>query len=140
MLVKQKYTADEEWFKTEFGVYPRHESTIAVDFDGVCHSYLTSVSVSEQHVIQDPPVEGALEWITEVFEHFNVVIFTCRAYVPEGRKAVVNWLRYNGFPNTHVTSQKPIAKMYVDDRAWAFDGKEFPPMETLFNYKPWNRR
>jgi len=115
---------------------------VAVDFDGVISTYLKSRTRFEQDVLEDAydyPVEGALEWIQELVQHCEVVIFTCRALIPQGQQAVEQWLRKWGFPALTVTALKPVAKYYLDDRGQRFDGLHYPPVAQILNFKPWNR-
>lgn len=120
---------------------PNAKYTSAADFDGVIHSY-TSPWVSAE-TIPDPPVPGAIEWLNEISKTFRVVIFTTRGKEPEGRIAVAEWLTDHGyqcFPKD-VTALKPPALVYVDDRAFRFDGTNFPSVGQLqFDLVPWNKR
>lgn len=122
------------------GKKAKHGMTIAVDFDGVLNSYKTSVGLDKQYLLPDPPIEGALEWINEIVQHFNVVVSTCRAHFPKGKEAVEQWLEKHGFPALPVTGEKPIAHAYIDDRAIPFDNTGYPSVSFIKSFKPWNRR
>ena len=67
--------------------------TICIDFDGVIHSYVQPWQ--GPHVIPDPPVEGALEWLCSlVASHkFVVCIYSSRSKYWRGRRAMRRWLR-----------------------------------------------
>lgn len=111
--------------------------SIAVDFDGVLHSY-TSPWVAAD-VIPDPPVEGAIEWLNEISKHFEVIIFTTRGKTEAGRCAVRGWLGVHGFEFIgEITATKPPALVYVDDRAWRFEGR-FPGRQEIHEARPWNK-
>ena len=113
--------------------------TVAVDFDGVLHSY-TSPWVNAE-TIPDPPVPGAIEWLREIAKAFTVVIFTTRGKTPEGQRAVRHWLHENGWDagiNATVTADKPPALIYLDDRAWRFIGY-FPTANEIHEARPWNK-
>lgn len=116
--------------------------TIAVDFDGVLHSY-TSAWI-DFHVIPDPPVEGAIEWLNGIRHHFQIVIFTTRAKTVLGELAVKKWLADHGFElhsdEYDVTALKPPALVYIDDRAWRFEGPGlFPSRQQIHDARPWNK-
>lgn len=113
--------------------------TIAVDFDGVIHSY-TSPWVAPD-VIPDPPVPGAIDWLNEIDAKLTVVIFTTRGATLEGRSAVRNWLWDNGatLDEIRVTAEKPAALLYIDDRGYRFDGANFPTVEEVHRLRPWNK-
>lgn len=53
---------------------------------------------------------------------YQVVIFTTRAKTPEGVEAIKKWLKEHGFPDLKITDKKGSASLYVDDRAYRFDG------------------
>lgn len=127
--------------------------SIAVDFDGVIHSY-TSPWVAA-HVIPDPPVPGAIDWLNAMDARFKIVIFTTRGKTSEGRIAVRSWLADHGFVAAHrvvdvtpqishyeieITALKPPALIYLDDRAVRFDGEHFPTADQIHReYVPWNK-
>jgi hypothetical protein len=114
--------------------------TVAVDFDGVIHSY-TSPWVAAA-VIPDPPVEGAIEWLNQIRQTYEVVIFTTRGESYEGATAVREWLIEHGLEDGDgqvvVTAVKPKALIYIDDRAWRFEGT-FPTADEIHTARPWNK-
>lgn len=134
--------------------------TIAVDFDGVIHSY-TSPWV-DPHVIPDPPTEGALDWLKAMCVSFDVVIFSTRCRTWRGRRAIRRWLwtwdtggpcqelaRYPfaAWEDTCVLGQvslkhkKPPALIYLDDRAMRFEGPgTFPTKSEIHRAIPWHKR
>lgn len=127
-----------EWFyENKKGL--EKKKTVAVDFDGVIHMYTTPINGNEQHLVHDEPVPGAKEWIEELIKHFNVVILTARHLSKGGLEAAREWLRKWGFPELEVTGTKPGAVMYIDDRGYHFKGDNFPTVEEIKNFKPWNR-
>jgi hypothetical protein len=118
----------------------RHKFTIAVDCDGVLHSYTSPWE--NAHTISDPPVEGAIEWLNTITDRLNVVIHTTRGETAEGCAAVLQWLREYGYtgPDLIVTHEKPPALVYLDDRAVRFEGPgTFPTADDVFKLRPWNK-
>lgn len=112
--------------------------TIAVDFDGVIHSYISPWVAPD--VIPDEPVSGAIEWLNRIINKFVVVIFTTRGQSPEGRSAVRLWLAKHGFTGSvEVTDHKPPALVYLDDRGLRFSGT-FPTADEIHQLKPWNKQ
>lgn len=114
--------------------------SIAVDFDGVIHSY-TSPWVDAE-TIPDPPVEGAIEWLEEISKDFDVVIFTTRGKTEEGRVAVARYISLNGYGGGDftVTAEKPPCLIYLDDRAYRFEGPgTFPTADQIHRARPWNK-
>ncbi len=110
--------------------------TIAVDFDGVIHSYINPFNEFQL----DPPTEGAIEWLHDMIEAFNVEILTTRARSAHGATTIRRWMDRNGAPNLPITSQKGMAIVYLDDRAMRFEGI-FPTAKEIFAAaKTWNRK
>ena len=116
--------------------------TVAVDFDGVIHSYTSAWHSPE--FIPDPPVEGAIQWLCQMaVDNFDIVIHTTRAATAWGRQAVFEYIRKHGFtgPIKDITTEKPSALIYLDDRAWRFEGPgTFPSKEQIHRAIPWNKR
>jgi hypothetical protein len=135
---------------------------LCLDFDGVIHSY-TSGWI-EHDFIPDRPVAGALEFIAEAIKHYDVKIHSSRSaakYENSGKRAMNNWLEYWArqiLPNSEEDgwtanavinaicynkeawpTDKPPAFVTIDDRALTFDGT-WPSMQTLKEFKPWNKK
>lgn len=114
---------------------------LCLDFDGVIHSYTSGWKGA--HVIPDPPVPGAQKFIVNALEHFDVHIFSSRSHQSGGRGAMEEWCRANiGTYTTtllHFPVDKPSAMVSIDDRAIQFNG-EWPDVENLRIFKPWNKR
>lgn len=123
--------------------------TLCLDFDGVIHSYTSGWKGAD--VIPDPPVEGALAFMLQALQHFDVVIFSSRSHQPGGEKAMHRWLRENagatwhespagpGIEDVRFAQTKPAAFVMIDDRAITFTGV-WPDMQTLLAFKPWNKK
>lgn len=105
--------------------------TIAVDFDGVIHRYSAGW---KDGTIYDEPMPGAIEALERLMLSRPVFILTSRRPRP-----VAEWLRKHGLPARAdeatdrreffndrgyllVTRTKYPAEIYVDDRAYLFDG------------------
>lgn len=129
---------------------PPFQLTVAIDFDGVIHSYKSRWTTPEE--IHDGPTKGAREAIEKYLEAgFKVVIYTTRVSErDEGSPrfqsapgaalaAVKNWLRKYDFPELEVTATKPVAALYIDDRGYLFTGDNWPSIEYIEKFCPWNR-
>jgi hypothetical protein len=122
---------------------------LCLDFDGVVHSYTSGWQGAG--VIPDPPVEGAIAFMLEALNHFDVVVFSTRSNQSGGRAAMRNWLHGHagaawygspagpGLEDVRFVNEKPPAMVTLDDRALTFDGT-WPALETLKAFKPWNKR
>ena len=148
---------------------PGQRYTVAVDFDGVLHSY-TSPWVNAR-TIPDPPVEGAIQWLADIVTRFDVAITSTRNSQWFGRWAMKSWLRehlwqfmwpkaneaVSGWTHgdvdewagrladevlSHVSfpRHKPPALVYLDDRALRFDGPgSWPTPDQIHAARPWNK-
>lgn len=131
---KHRYTGYRNTLKPKKGA-------VALDFDGVINSYKSNFVAVD--VVPDPPVPGSLEAIREYLDFgFTVYIYSTRNEWPEGRQCIHDWLLEHGLEEEYVdkleiVSGKPIAKIYVDDRAWHFSGK-FPSIDEIQYYRPWH--
>jgi predicted phosphatase len=67
------------------------------------------------------PVEGAQTAIKQLHsEGHYIVIFPTWADNQQRRKAIVDWLTYFDIPFDDITSVKPDADVYLDDRGLRF--------------------
>lgn len=132
----------------------RSKPILCLDFDGVIHSYTSGWKGIEE--IPDPPVDGAIEFLYEATQHFNVCIYSTRSQSDWGVSAMRDWLgKWEAVywasnpdkprPRTCLTllidfpKSKPPAFVSLDDRVLTFNGV-FPDMETLKTFKPWNKK
>lgn len=130
---------------------------LCLDFDGVCHSYTSGWKGAD--VIPDSPVPGLFEFLWAAKEHFDIQVYSSRSHQDGGINAMWRWFgKYNSeymhandpslaerfgefecpdwikFPE-----EKPAAMISIDDRAITFTG-EWPDIEFLKAFKPWNKR
>jgi hypothetical protein len=115
--------------------------------DGVIHSYSSGWKGAD--VVSDPPVAGAIPFIVEALEHFDVCIFSSRSHQPGGidamRVALGCWalryddLRRDWIDRVQFPTEKPAAMVTLDDRAITFDGT-WPTIARLKEFRPWNQR
>lgn len=112
---------------------------LCVDFDGVIHSYMTPWQGA--HIISDPPVEGAFQWLEDmvIIGTYRINIYSSRSCSGAGIAAMKDWFRKHGFAYIdylEFPTQKPAAYLTIDDRAICFKGT-FPNIQELDNFKPW---
>jgi hypothetical protein len=114
--------------------------TVAIDFDGVIHSYTSGWTGP---VPEDWPVKGAGVALKAYLNAgFEVAVYSTRAETPEGLQAIVNYIRANygrdlvEHERFRVTAGKPMAVLYIDDRAFSFRGR-FPTPEEVAAFRPW---
>lgn len=117
---------------------------IALDFDGVIHSYESKWQGPT--VIPDLPTPDALPFIRACLDSsVQVCIFSTRNICPGGVEAMQAWLAKHGLEKVYLDritfpSEKPnTASLFIDDRAYLFEGS-FPSIEYIKQFKPWNKR
>lgn len=125
--------------------------TLAIDFDGVIHSYKSGWKGPWK--IVDPPVNGAIDWLRSLlgcpenegigarYIHFKIAIFSSRNRYPFARYFMKKWLMKYGLTSYEIELISfPIMKqssfLLVDDRALTFNGK-FPTINKILDFKPW---
>jgi hypothetical protein len=118
--------------------------SLCIDFDGVIHSYTSGWQGAD--VVADPPVEGAIEWLTMLVEDggYEVNIYSSRSKQDDGIDTMMRWLLSNGMagdiiPHIQFPTKKPAAWITIDDRCICFNGT-FPTKEEINNFTPWNKK
>lgn len=130
---------------------------LCLDFDGVCHSYLSGWQGAD--VIPDPPVPGLFKFLERAAIHFDIQVFSSRSNQLGGIPAMTGWFAkywteyvFHKAPELRekfseffcpdwitFPTEKPAAFLTIDDRALTFTG-EWPDMEMLREFKPWYRQ
>ena len=114
--------------------------TIAIDFDGVLHSYTSPFSFEAL----DSPTPGAAEFIRWLLDNsYTPIIYSTRAEHPSGFDQITSWLESEGFPpGLEITAVKPKALLYIDDRAFRFEG-DFSAIcdfiSSNAHFRTWNK-
>ena len=107
--------------------YPDELVNIGVDFDGVIHKNSKGY---HDGTVYDDPVEGAREALQKLSEKYTVIIYTAKARkdrgLVNGRSGVQliwDWLKEHNLNQyvSKVTSEKPRAVAYIDDKGIKFD-------------------
>jgi hypothetical protein len=119
--------------------------TVAIDFDGVLHRYSEGWKDGQ---IYDEPVEGSREALQAMKDlGWKIYIFSTRSnklYHKDQEKAqdqaMKTWLEHHGIPYDRIWNfGKPMADVYIDDRALTFRGDWKATLHEAQNFSPWNR-
>ncbi len=106
--------------------FPDETKQIGVDFDGVIHRNSKGFY---DGTVYDDPIEGSLDAIKKLSEKYTVVVFSAKARKDRmlingktGVQLIEEWLEKYGFMKyvKEVTSEKPRAVAYIDDKAIKF--------------------
>lgn len=91
-----------------------------------------------------------MEFIEEAVGHFTVAVLSSRSHQSNGIVAMQTWMRLQLHKSLGPTraeevycqiqwpTEKPPATVTIDDRAMTFTGI-WPAIETIKNFKPWNK-
>lgn len=119
---------------------------IAIDFDGVIHGYSKGWS---DGTIYDPPVPGVKEAMEKLkSEGHYLLIFSTRTNKifrkkdeqQDQEKLMKEWMLEHGIPFDKVwTFGKPMADIYIDDRAIQFRGDWQETLGDIQKFNVWNK-
>ncbi|MBI1221986.1 MAG: hypothetical protein GC180_05220 [Bacteroidetes bacterium] len=119
---------------------------IAIDFDGVLHGYSKGWSDGS---IYDPPVAGSVEAMRQLKEAGHTLyifstrtnpIFKKKDQATDQKKMMEDWLNQHAIPFDKVwTFGKPMADLFIDDRAIGFRGSWDQTLIEVENFKVWNK-
>jgi phosphoheptose isomerase len=108
--------------------YPDEQVNIGIDFDGVIHRCSKGYY---DGTIYDLPIDGSREALQKLSEKYTIIIHTCKAKPDRGlvngktgTELVWDWLEKHGMAKfvSKVTSEKPRAVAYIDDKGFRFSG------------------
>jgi hypothetical protein len=108
-------------------VNSEESKTIAIDFDGVIHSFEFGY---HDGTIYGTPIDGSIESIKKIAEKYNIVIYTAKAKKDRplvngktGTELVWEWLEKYKISQyiKDVTAEKPRCICYIDDKAIQFN-------------------
>lgn len=100
----------------------RHSKTLALDFDGTIAEDNKFGNGSLANILPNPNAQRA---VTKLYGRYNIVIFTVRVSPQweDWEEQVIQleaWLKENNIPYDDITSDKPKAVAYIDDKAIRF--------------------
>ena len=117
---------------------------VAIDFDGVLHQYNSHWDGPDK--IPDPPVFGSFKAIKDYIDAgFEVWIYSNRCNYDTGIKAMYNWFIEHSLERSYLdkvvfSKIKPAAILYIDDRSFQFTGNNWPTIDFIKNFRPWNKK
>lgn len=119
---------------------------IAIDFDGVIHNYSKGWNGGS---IYDGPVAGVKEALEQLkSDGHYLMIFTTRTNSifrkkdePDQKIQMEEWLAKHEIPYDKIwTFGKPMADIYIDDRAISFRGDWSQTLNDVKTFQVWNKQ
>ena len=110
--------------------YPDEKINLGIDFDGVIHKNSKGFY---DGTVYDEPIEGTEEALKELSSKYTLICYTAKSKPDRmlingktGTQLVWEWLKKYGFDKyiSKVTSEKPRAVAYIDDKAVRFNNWE----------------
>ena len=107
--------------------YPDEQINLGIDFDGVIHKNSKGFF---DGTIYDDPIEGTEESLKRLSKKYTLILYTTKAKPDRGlingktgTELVWEWLKKHKFDKyiSKVTSEKPRAVAYIDDKAIRFN-------------------
>ena len=107
--------------------YPDEQINLGIDFDGVIHKNSKGFF---DGTIYDDPIEGTEEAVKKLSDKYTLICYTAKAKPDRGlvngktgTELVWEWLKKHKFDKyiSKVTSEKPRAVAYIDDKAIRFN-------------------
>ena len=120
---------------------------IAVDFDGVLHGYSRGWHDGS---IYDPPVPGTVEALRVLKEKGHTIyifstrtnpVFKKKEGAADQKKLMEDWLNSHEIPFDKIwTFGKPMADLFIDDRAIGFNGDWQKTLSEVDAFKVWTKQ
>lgn len=103
--------------------------------------YIDIVNGWSDGTIYDEPVVGIRETIADLRKNgYEIVIYSTRASSTTDIQEMKKWLKKHDIEVDGFVSDKPVALMYVDDRAIPFNGNCETLMKNILNFKVWTEK
>ena len=105
-------------------------NNVAIDFDGVINNFDKGW---HDGTCYGEPLPGSINAIKSLSKKYNIIIFTAKAKKNRplvngktGVELVKEWLEKYGLIDfvSEITSEKPRAKIYIDDNGYRFESWE----------------
>jgi len=105
----------------------QEKNNVCIDFDGVIHNDYLGF---HDGTIYGDIIDGAKESIINLSKSYNIIIFTAKAKPDRplidnktGTELIWEWLKKHELDSCikEVTSEKPRALVYIDDKAIRFE-------------------
>jgi len=120
--------------------FPEEEKTIGIDFDGVIHDANKGF---HDGTIYGNPIKGVHSALKELSKNYALVIYTAKAKPDRplingktGKELILEWLKKHKLEKyvKEITSEKPRAIFYIDDRSINFTTWE-EAIKQIKNYR-----
>ena len=112
--------------KNRLHCFEDEKTNIGIDFDGVIHKNSKGFN---DGTIYDSAIKGTKQALKVISQRYTIIVFTAKAKSDRplvdgktGKQLVWEWLKEKKLDKyiTEVTSEKPRAVAYIDDKAIKF--------------------
>lgn len=112
--------------KNRLHYFEDEKTNIGIDFDGVIHKNSKGFN---DGTIYDTAIKGTKQALKVISQRYTIIVFTAKAKSDRplvdgktGKQLVWEWLKEKKLDKyiTEVTSEKPRAVAYIDDKAIKF--------------------
>ena len=106
----------------------KHKKRLLIDLDGVLNTYTGNYIANYV-----PPIaEGAKEFLKELYNEFELVLFSARE-----KEVALQWSIDNGVRQyfSEITNEKKCAYLIIDDRCICFKGSFKETLSQIKNFK-----
>ncbi|MCP5009404.1 MAG: hypothetical protein GY942_05440 [Aestuariibacter sp.] len=115
----------------------KRQFVICLDFDGVIHWNISKWCGRAK--ILDGVIPGTKDAIRELRRGGRVVVFSGRCISDDGINAIQTWLGNHDIEVDAVCRHKPMADVYIDDRAIQFNGNWTETIDAVKGFDHWQR-
>jgi hypothetical protein len=115
----------------------QYDKIICLDFDGVINLYKGWRNEGFNVILDNCVVKGTKEAIEKLRKDHLVIIHSTRCSHRGGKRAIKKWLKRHKIKVDKVCVNKPLADIYIDDRAIGFDGDWKKMLRKVKRFRQW---
>jgi hypothetical protein len=115
-----------------------YSKIICLDFDDVINHYKGWRNEGFSVILDNRPTKGVKKAIQKLRKNCLVIVHSTRCGHKGGRYAILKWLQKHNIVVDKVCINKPLADIYIDDRAITFNGDWKQTLQKIQKFKQWS--